>query len=112
MFGVALLVDPWDIAWNSVRLWVMRIFTDQREQVVWDLTVREVLVRVMQVPWAAAVLSVATVGWWSPWILLATVPAALGTMTYAVLGRNRYTSTSSPLCCPPVLQGAACSFAC
>lgn len=52
MFGIVLLVDPWDIAWNTVRPWVLRIFTDQREPVVWDLTVREVLVRVLRVPWA------------------------------------------------------------
>lgn len=49
---------------------------------------------VLRVPWAAAastatVLGVATVYWWSAWILAAIVPAAVVTMGYAVLGRNR-----------------------
>ncbi|MDH6703049.1 hypothetical protein ABZ682_40740 [Streptomyces griseoviridis] len=61
---------------------------------MWQLSTEDVLTRVMRVPWAAAasaatVLSLATVYWWPLWILIATVPAGLGAMTYAVLGRNQ-----------------------
>lgn len=95
LFGIVLLIDPWDILWDTVRPWMLRIFTHVREPAVWPLDTREVISRVLRVPWGAAaatatVLSLATVYLWSPWILLATVPAGLGTMTYAVIGRNQH----------------------
>jgi hypothetical protein len=93
--GIALLVDPWDIIGDTLWPMLQRITGDgPYEPIVWNLTAAEVLTRVLRVPWAAAastatVLGVATVYWWSAWILAATVPAAFATMGYAVLGRNK-----------------------
>lgn len=91
---VALLIDPWDMLWDTVHPLVLRVISDRHEPVVWRLSTEDVLTRVMRVPWAAAasaatVLTLATVAWWPLWILAATVPAGLGAMAYAVLRRNR-----------------------
>nr|WSY48701.1 hypothetical protein OG999_00010 [Streptomyces sp. NBC_00886]WSY57563.1 hypothetical protein OG999_50580 [Streptomyces sp. NBC_00886] len=94
IFGIALLIDPWDILWDTIRPLVLRIIGDGHDPVMWQLSTEDVLTRVMRVPWAAAasaaaVLSLATVYWWPLWILIATVPVGLGAMAYAVLGRNQ-----------------------
>lgn len=94
LVGIALLIDPWDILWDTVRPLALRVISDRHEPVLWQLSTEDVLTRVMRVPWAAAasaavVLSLATVYWWPLWILIATVPASLGAVAYAVLGRNR-----------------------
>ncbi|WP_371657244.1 MULTISPECIES: helix-turn-helix domain-containing protein [unclassified Streptomyces] len=94
LVGIALLYDPWDIVWDTARPLLLRLIGDRDEPVVWPLTVEEALTRALRLPWAVAaatatVLSLATVSWWSLWLLAATVPAALGTMAYTVLGRNR-----------------------
>ena len=95
LVGVVLLVDPWEIIWNTLRPWARRFISNwPRERVVWSLTASDALTRVLRVLWGAAastatVLSLATVFWWPVWILVATVPAALGTMSYAVLGRSK-----------------------
>ncbi|MFD7057489.1 hypothetical protein ACFWBS_57930 [Streptomyces mirabilis] len=95
LFGIALLVDPWDIVWNTLRPLFLRLTHDSDEPVVWDLTIPDVLTRALRVPWgaaaaAAAALSLATIYWWPMWILIATIPAALATMAYAIAGRNRH----------------------
>jgi putative Mn2+ efflux pump MntP len=95
LLGIALLVDPWDIVWNTLRPLFLRLTTDSDEPVVWDLTIPDVLTRALRVPWGAAAaaataLSLATIYWWPMWILIATVPAALATMAYAIAGRNRH----------------------
>ncbi|MFF8029620.1 hypothetical protein ACFZDJ_53205 [Streptomyces sp. NPDC007896] len=69
LFGIALLVDPWDIVWNTLRPLFLRLTTDSDEPVVWDLTIPDVLTRALRVPWGAAAaaataLSLTTIYWW------------------------------------------------
>ncbi|MFE2971655.1 hypothetical protein ACFXKC_50375 [Streptomyces sp. NPDC059340] len=57
LFGIALLVDPWDIVWNTLRPLFLRLTTDSEEPVVWDLTIPDVLTRALRVPWGAAAVA-------------------------------------------------------
>jgi hypothetical protein len=101
--GVLLLLDPWDIVEQSLWPYARGWLNDQRVPFTWPFTSVDILTRFMRITWGvgatiATVLSLAALYWWSLWVLTATVPAALGTMGYAVLGQNRGTvSTLAPL---------------
>ncbi|MFI0742412.1 hypothetical protein ACH4PU_30700 [Streptomyces sp. NPDC021100] len=81
LIGVMLLVDPWDLYfdyWPILRAKVRR----EKGEYRWSVNLNSMYSRLFRVAWGsasagAAVLSVATVFWWTPWLLLLTVPATL-----------------------------------
>ncbi|MCX5055069.1 hypothetical protein [Streptomyces sp. NBC_00474] len=95
LIGTVLLIDPWDLYfdyWPIVRAKLRR----EKDEYSWSINLNNVFSRLFRLAWGtasaiAAVLSVATLFWWSPWLLLATVPSAL----FLWLGTIR--SDSTPL---------------
>jgi hypothetical protein len=95
LIGTVLLVDPWDLYfeyWPLLRAKLRR----EKGEYSWSINLNSVFSRLFRLAWGtasavAAVLSVATMFWWSHWLLLATVPSAL----FLWLGTIR--SDSTPL---------------
>ncbi|MBD0742937.1 hypothetical protein [Streptomyces sp. CBMA152] len=78
--GVLLLVDPWDLYFQYWPLLRAKLHREEAPY-AWSVNLNSVFSRLFRVAWGvgsavAAVLSVATVFWWSAWLLLLTVPAA------------------------------------
>lgn len=95
LIGTVLLIDPWDLYfdyWPLLRAKLRR----EKGEFSWSINLNSVFSRLFRLAWGtaaavAAVLSVATVFWWSPWLPLGTVPLAF----FLWLGTIR--SDSTPL---------------
>ncbi|MFD4635017.1 hypothetical protein ACFVYR_36450 [Streptomyces sp. NPDC058284] len=79
--GVLLLIDPWDLYFQYGPL-VRAKLRREAAPYGWSIDLNSLFSRLFRVAWGsasaiAAVLSVATLLWWTPWLLLATVPSAV-----------------------------------
>ncbi|WP_329583693.1 hypothetical protein [Streptomyces sp. NBC_01361] len=80
LIGVLLLIDPWDLYLDYWPLLRAKLRREKRDY-SWSINLNNIFSRLFRVAWGiasaiTAVLSVATVFWWTPWLLLLTVPAA------------------------------------